>query len=61
MYVFDNIMPTSTTKKNITVNVTVVKKMRDYSQDPFLKKKAERAKAFLEKHPFPEEFKKNVK
>jgi len=51
-------MPTSTTKKNITINVTVVKKMRDYSQDPFIKKKAERAKAFIKKHGLPD-FSKN--
>lgn len=31
-------------------NVIVVKKMHDYSDDPFFKKKAEDAKAFLKKH-----------
>ena len=54
-------MPTATIKKDMSINVTVVKKMRDYSQDPFFKKKAERAKAFLKKHPLPEEFKKKGK
>ena len=34
-------------------NITVVKAMRDYSNDPFVIKKAERAAAFLEKHPLP--------
>lgn len=54
-------MPAITTKKSTSVSVTVVKKMKDYSQDPFFKKKAERAKAFLAKHPLPEEPKKKSK
>jgi hypothetical protein len=37
-------------------NITVVKEMRDYSNDPFIIKKAEKAAAFLEKHPLPREF-----
>lgn len=48
-------------KKAREINVTIVKDMRDYSQDPFVKKKAERAKAFLEKHPLPEMDKKKSK
>jgi hypothetical protein len=36
-------------------NITVVKDMRDYSNDPFVIKKAEKAAAFLEKHPLPKE------
>ncbi|MBO9563359.1 MAG: hypothetical protein J7621_11320 [Niastella sp.] len=54
-------MPAVTTKKSTSVNVTVVKKMKDYSQDPFFKKKVESAKAFLARHPLPEEFKKKSK
>ena len=53
------IMPTTTTKKDTSLQVTVVKKMRDYSQDPFIKKKAERAKALIKKHGLPEDFKKS--
>ena len=54
-------MPAITTKNSTSVSVTVVKKMKDYSQDPFFKKKVERAKAFLTKHPLPEETKKKGK
>ena len=32
-------------KKQSSTGVTVVKKMRNYSNDPFVKKKAEKAKA----------------
>ena len=52
-------MPTTPTKKDNSLQVTVVKKIRDYSQDPFIKKKAERAKAFIKKHGLPEDFKKS--
>jgi hypothetical protein len=37
-------------------NITVVKEMRDYSNDPFVIKKADKAAAFLDKHPLPKEF-----
>lgn len=37
-------------------NITIVNKMRDYSNDPVVIKKAERATEFLKKHPLPEEF-----
>jgi hypothetical protein len=46
-------MPTASIKKDTAANVTVVQKIRDYSQDPFIKKKAERAKAFIAKHGLP--------
>ncbi len=36
--------------------IIVVKKMRDYSKEPFFKKKAEKARAFLKKHGLPEGF-----
>lgn len=41
-----------TIKKNLpdTSNITVSKEMRDYSDDPFFKKKLEDAKAFLKKN-----------
>lgn len=50
-----NDMPTAKSKKE-TPGITVVKKMKDYSKDPYFVKKAERARAFLEKHPLPESF-----
>lgn len=46
-------------KKKREVKATIVKNMRDYSQDPFFVKKAESAKAFLKKHPLPPSEKKN--
>ncbi len=45
-------------KKKDEIKVTIVKDMRDYSEDPFFKKKAESAKEFLKKHPLPESSKK---
>lgn len=43
------------------LNIIVVKEMRDYSNDPFVIKKAEKAAAFLEKHPLPKELTKTKK
>jgi hypothetical protein len=51
-------MPAVTIKKEQTSNVTIVKKMRDYSNEPAFKKKAENAIKFLKKHGIPESFKK---
>jgi hypothetical protein len=45
-------MPMAATKKK-DIKVTVVKKMRDCSQDPTFRKKAEKTKAFLQKHGLP--------
>lgn len=45
-------------KKENSTGVTIVKKTRDYSNDPFVRKKAEQAKAFIKKHGLPESFKK---
>lgn len=45
-------MPVAATKKE-AIKVTVVKKMCDYSQDPVFRKKAEKTKAFLQKHRLP--------
>lgn len=36
-------------------NITVVHGMRDYSKDPLVVEKLERARAFLAKHPLPKE------
>ena len=41
--------------------ITVVPKMRDYSQDPFVKKKTENALAFIKKHGLPKASKKKRK
>jgi hypothetical protein len=46
-------MSISATKKKEEIKVTVVKKMRDYSRDPTFRKKAEKAKAFLQKNGLP--------
>lgn len=42
-------------------SVTVVKKMRDYSEEPVFKKKAEKAIAFLKKSGLPKTFRKKSK
>lgn len=42
--------------KENTKDVALVKKMRDYSNDPAFKKKAEDAKEFLKKHGLPKSF-----
>jgi hypothetical protein len=41
-----------TTKKG-TPGITIDPNMRDYSKDPFVLKKVERARAFIEKHGLP--------
>lgn len=51
-------MPTIKTKNEKTNNITAVKKMKDYSNDPFFKEKAEKAKAFIEKNGLPKAFSK---
>ncbi len=43
-------MPTALLKKEKVDTVTVIKKMRDYSNEPAFKKKAEKAIAFIKKH-----------
>jgi hypothetical protein len=40
-------------KKFDTSNIIVVKELRDYSNDPYLKKKEEDVRAFLKKNGFP--------
>lgn len=52
-------MPTIAVKKDKDNNyVTIVKKMRDYSNEPAFKKKAEKAIEFLKKNGLPKSFKK---
>jgi hypothetical protein len=51
-------MPVTATKKKGDIKITVVKKMRDYSSDPTFRKKAEKVKAFLQKHGLPPQAKK---
>lgn len=54
-------MPTVASKKEKTNSITVVKKMRDYSNEPAFKKKAEKATEFLKKHGLPKAFEKKKK
>lgn len=54
-------MTTAGTKNQKTSNVTIVKKMRDYGNEPAFKKKAENAIKFLKKHGLPKTFKKKSK
>lgn len=54
-------MSAVTGKKGKTDNITIVKKMRDYSNEPAFKKKAEDAIKFLKKSGLPESFKKKKK
>ena len=48
-------------KKEKKSNVTVIKKLRDYSEDSTFKKKAASATAFLKKHGLPKRAKKKSK
>lgn len=52
-------MPTAAVKKDKNNNVTIVKKMKDYSNEITFKKKAEDAARFLKKHGLPKSFKKS--
>ena len=54
-------MPAVAEKKANQSKVTVVKKIRDYSDEPAFKKKAEKATAFLKKHGLPKAFTKKKK
>jgi hypothetical protein len=40
------------------LKITIVKELRDYSNDPFVKRKREEAIKFIGKHGIPEDFKK---
>ena len=46
-------MATTRANKGKSKNVTIIKKMRDYSKEPAFVKKAEKAVAFLKKHGLP--------
>jgi hypothetical protein len=46
-------MPTQTPKKSTNTDVVIVKKMRDYSKEPAIIKKADEMKAFLKKNGAP--------
>lgn len=54
-------MPAITTKRDNPNNIKIVKKLKDYSNEPAFKKKAEEAIQFLKKHGLPESFKKKKK
>ncbi len=54
-------MPVVAVNKKKSKEIIVVKKMRDYSNDPTFKKKAEKAKAFLKKNGLPKAFTNNSK
>lgn len=49
-------MPAITMKKEKSNEIIVVKKLRDYSNDPAFEKKAKKAKSFLKKHGLPKAF-----
>lgn len=49
-------MPTVASKTEKTNGITLVKKMRNYSNEPAFKKKAEKAAEFLKKHGLPKSF-----
>lgn len=51
-------MATTSIKKNKKDNIPVVKGMRDYSNDPTFKKKAEEAAALIKKYGLPKSAKK---
>jgi hypothetical protein len=54
-------MPTAALKKGKSNDITVVKKMKDYSNEPAFKKKAEKAAEFLKKNGLPKAFTKKKK
>lgn len=51
-------MPAVAIKKENSDPVTIIKKMKDYNNEPAFKKKAENAIAFLKKNGLPKTFKK---
>jgi hypothetical protein len=51
-------MPTVEDKKEHTSKVTIVKKLKDYSNEPAFKKKADSAVKFLRKNGLPKSLKK---
>jgi hypothetical protein len=47
----------TTSKKKHLPGITVNPNMRDYSKEPYFVEKHERARAFIAKHPIPEDMK----
>jgi hypothetical protein len=54
-------MNTTTTMKRLKAGLYLDPNMRDYSKDPFVIKKAERARAFIAKHGLPKDLDKPKK
>ena len=54
-------MANSRFNKEKLKEIVVVKNMKDYSDEPFFKKKAEKAIAFIEKHGLPKRTRKKKK
>ena len=54
-------MSTAKPQKDKSDNVTIIRKMKDYSKEPAFIKKAESAAAFLKKNGLPKTFKKKSK
>jgi len=48
-------------RRKKSTDITVVKKMKDYSKEPAFVKKAEEAAALINKHGLPKRFKKKTK
>jgi hypothetical protein len=46
-------MAKSISKKGLGSNIIIVEKMRDYSNDPLVKRKAKEAREFIQKHGLP--------
>ncbi|AEV98289.1 hypothetical protein A4D02_22960 [Niastella koreensis] len=42
--------------EDYTKNIIIVKELRDYSNDPFVKRKREEAIEFLKEHGLPKEY-----
>lgn len=51
-------MPTAASNKSNKVEIVVVKKVKNYNTEPVFKKKAEKARAILNKHGLPDSFRK---
>jgi len=49
-------MPTVASKKQKSNEIAVEKKMKDYSNEPSFKKKADKAMIFIKKHGLPKAF-----
>jgi hypothetical protein len=56
-----DVMPIGTSNKEKQHGITVIKKMKDYNNEPAFKKKAAKAEEFLQKHGLPEDFVKKSK